>query len=353
MSRILVVNPGATSTKIGVFDDEQICVSKSIDHQGEELKMFDRVFDQFQYRIDLITRVLEEAGISLESLDSVVGRGGLLKPIPSGTYVVNQAMLDDLKEAVRGEHASNLGGVIANAIAAPLNIPAFIVDPVAVDELEPVARISGMPELPRISLSHALNSKAVARKVAKEMGQKYSDMNFIVAHMGSGITISAHKNGRAIDVNTNQDEGPFAPDRCGSLPAWSLIKLCYSGKYTEQELIKKTLGSGGMFAYLGTKDIREAKKMAEAGNEQAQIVLNAMVYQVCKEIGAMSAVLYGKVDRIIITGGIAHNIFITDEIKERVGYIAPVVIIPGEEELESLAAGALRVLKGEEEPCVY
>ena len=353
MSRILVVNPGATSTKIGVFDDEQICVSKSIDHQGDELKMFDRVFDQFQYRIDLITRVLEEAGISLDSLDSVVGRGGLLKPIPSGTYAVNQAMLDDLKEAARGEHASNLGGVIANAIAAPLNIPAFIVDPVAVDELDPVARISGMPELPRISLSHALNSKAVARKVAKEMGEKYSDVNFIVAHMGSGITISAHKNGRAIDVNTNQDEGPFAPDRCGSLPAWSLIKLCYSGKYTEQELIKKTLGAGGIFAYLGTKDIREAKKMAEAGNEQAQIVLNAMVYQVCKEIGAMSAVLYGKVDRIILTGGIAHNTFITDEIKERVGYIAPVVIIPGEEELESLAAGALRVLKGEEEPCVY
>lgn len=353
MNRILAINPGATSTKIGVFDDDAVVLKRTIEHQGTELKEFAHVYDQFQYRLNLITDLLAEQNISLDSLNAVVGRGGLLKPIPSGTYSVGEAMLDDLRKAERGEHASNLGGVIANALAKQLNIPAFIIDPVSVDELEPVARISGLPELPRISLSHALNSKAVARRVAKNLGKKYNELNLIVAHMGSGITVHAMKNGRTIDVTTNQDEGAFAPDRCGSLPAWSLVKLCYSGKYNEAELIKKTLGSGGMYAYLGTKDIREAAERGKNGDELASLVLDAMLYQVAKEIGSMSTVLYGKVDWIILTGGIAYSERITNELIERVKFIAPVVLMPGEEELEALAEGVLRVLNGEEQPQIY
>ena len=353
MNRILVINPGATSTKIGVFDNTDVIFTKTIEHQGSDLKKFTHVFDQFQYRLNLITDLLVEQNISLDTLNAIVGRGGLLKPISSGTYSVNEAMLDDLRKAERGEHASNLGGVISHALAKQLDIPAFIVDPVSVDELEPVARISGLPELPRISLSHALNSKAVARKVAKELGKIYNEINLIVAHMGSGITVHAIKNGRTIDVTTNQDEGAFAPDRCGSLPAWSLIKLCYSGKYSEDELIKKTLGSGGMYAYLGTKDIREAAERGENGDELASLVLDAMIYQIAKEIGSMSTVFYGNVDRIILTGGIAYSERITKDLTERLKFIAPVILMPGEEELEALAEGVMRVLDGEEEPKVY
>jgi butyrate kinase len=243
--------------------------------------------------------------------------------------------------------------MLAGGLAQKLGIPAFIVDPVAVDELEPEARLSGLPDLPRISMSHALNSKAVARKVASEMGKRYEEVNLVVAHLGTGVSVSPHRRGQMIDVNNGQEEGPFSPDRCGGLPARSLVKLCYSGQYTEKQLLTRIMGSGGMFAYLGTRDIREAEKRAAEGDEKADLVLKAMAYQVAKEIGAMSAVLAGEVDRIVLTGGIAFSNRIVEDISSRVKFIAPIVLVPGEEELSALAAGALRVLRGEEIPQDY
>ena len=353
MNRILAINPGATSTKFAVYDDETVLVKKMVEHQGDELKHFVHVFDQHTYRTELICRELSDAGIKLESLNAVVGRGGLLKPVIGGTYRVNEIMVKEMEQAPQGEHASNLGAVIAYELAGKLNIPAFIVDPVAVDELEPIARISGSPLLERVSMTHALNMKAVSRKIAKEMGKKYEELSLIVAHLGTGVSLSAHLGGRMIDMVDGKEEGPFAPDRCGSLPCSQLVRLCYSGQYTEQEMRKALFGSGGLYAYLGTKDIRQVKKMAEEGNEKAALLLDALAYQIAKAIGSLSTVLKGKVDRIILTGGMAYAAYFTDAIIERVQFIAPVVIVPGEEELESLVAGALRVLRGEEEPHIY
>jgi len=349
VKRVLAVNPGSTSTKYGVFEGDKVLLKKTVEHQGAELEKFSRVFDQYQYRLDLITEGLAEANISLHSLDGVVGRGGLLKPLMGGTYAINEEMVQDLEKAKRGEHASNLGGVIAYRLANQLGIPGFIVDPVSVDEMEPAARLSGLPDLPRISMSHALNSKAVARKVAKAMGKRYDELNFVVAHLGTGISISAHKKGSMIDVNNAQEEGPFSPDRCGGLPAKMLIKLCFSGTYTQKQLMTRIMGSGGMYAYLGTKDIRAAEQRAVDGDKDADVVLDAMACQVAKEIGAMSVVLAGDVDGIILTGGIAYSERIVDGISRRIKFIAPILVVPGEEELESLAQGAIRVLQGEEQ----
>ncbi|HWR29341.1 MAG TPA: butyrate kinase [Negativicutes bacterium] len=353
MERVLAVNPGATSTKFAVFDGENVVLKKTLEHQGAELKHFARVFDQYPYRIELIRRELMAAGIPMESLNAVVGRGGLLKPLSGGTYRVNEYMVHDMELAERGEHASNLGAVIAYELAEQLKIPAFIVDPVSVDELEPVARISGSPWFERVSMTHALNMKAVARKVATEIGKKYDAANLVVAHLGTGVSLSVHSGGRMIDMVDGKDEGPFAPDRCGGVPCSQLVKLCYSGKYTEQEVRVGLFGSGGLYGYLGTKDIRQVKKMADEGNEEAALLLNALPYQVAKYIAAMASVLKGKVDRIVLTGGMAYAPYLVEAIIERVEFIAPVVVVPGEEELESLAAGALRVLRGEEEPHVY
>lgn len=353
MDRVLAINPGATSTKIAVFDNEIPVLKKTVEHQGKDLQLYSQIFDQYEYRLKFVLQALSEAKIELATLSAIVGRGGLLKPVAGGTYAVNQLMLDDLKKAERGEHASNLGAVMADHLARQLGIPAYIVDPVAVDEMEPVARISGLPDIPRASLSHALNSKAVARKVARDMGKRYEDVNLVVAHLGTGVSVSPHKHGRMIDVNNAQEEGPFSPDRCGGLPARLLVKLCFSGKYTEQELLGKLLGSGGIYAYLGTKDVREAEQRAAEGDELANTVLDAMSYQVAKEIGAMSAVLAGKVDSIVLTGGIAYSHRIVTAIRERVAYLAPIVVVPGEEEMESLTAGALRVLQGEEAAKTY
>jgi butyrate kinase len=353
MERILAINPGATSTKLAVFDDESVVFKKTIEHSTQELKAYDRVFDQFQYRLGLIMDALKEAGVSLGSLKAIVGRGGLLKPLAGGTYAVNKAMVEDMRKAERGEHAANLGAVLAYSLAEQLGIPAFIVDPVSVDEMEPVARISGLPDLERISMSHALNMKAVAHKVASDMGTRYEDVNLIVAHLGTGVSVSPHRKGRMIDVNNAKEEGPFSPDRCGGVPAGALVKLCFSGKYSLKELQNKLINSGGMYAYLGTKDVREAEKMAGEGNTKADLVLDAMAYQVAKEIGAMAVVLSGVVDKIVLTGGVAYSKRIVEAITERVKFIAPVVVLPGEEELESLAGGAIRVLRGEEAAQVY
>ena len=353
MKRVLAINPGATSTKVAVFDDETAVFKKTVEHQGTELKHFARVFDQCQYRLELILRVLQEASISINTINAIVARGGLLKPLAGGTYAVNEQMVKDLEKAERGEHASNLGAALAYTLAQQLGIPAFIVDPVSVDELEPVARISGFPELERVSMAHALNMKAVARKVAFEMDKRYEDVALVIAHLGTGVSLSVHQDGRMIDVVDGKEEGPFAPDRCGGLPASQLVKLCYSGKYTYEELRKKVFGSGGFYGYLGTKDIRDVEKMASEGNEKAALLLDAFCYQVAKEIGALSTVLKGKVDRIVLTGGIAYSQKVVNDITERVQSIAPVVVVPGEEELGALADGALRVLRGEEEPKIY
>lgn len=350
---ILVINPGATSTKFAVFNGEKQLLKKTIQHSVSDLKSFIQIFDQYHYRLELILASLREEGVALDRLKAVVGRGGILKPLSGGTYQINTQMVADLKVAERGEHASNLGAVMAFDIAEKLKIASYIVDPVSVDEMTAVARISGMPELPRVSLSHALNMKAVARKAAQQLGRRYEEVDFIVVHLGTGISVSPHKNGLMIDVNNAMEEGPFSPDRSGGLPASQLVRLCFSGQYSYQELKRKINGQGGVYAYLGTRDMREVEEQAEQGNKQAAEIMEAFCYQVAKEIGAMATVLEGRVDRIILTGGMAFSGKIVAQISKRVQFIAPILVMPGEEELESLALGALRVLRGEEEVRYY
>ena len=347
--RLLVINPGSTSTKIAVFKDEEIIFEETLRHSTEELSRYDKIYDQYEFRKDIIIEVLNKNGIEINSLDAVVGRGGLLKPIEGGTYSVSEKMLEDLKVGVLGEHASNLGGIIANEIAQSIDKPAFIVDPTVVDEMQDIARISGMADIERVSIVHALNQKAVARRHAASKGQKYEDMNLIIAHLGGGISVGAHQKGRIIDVNNALDgEGPFSPERTGGLPVGDLIKLCYSGKYTLDEMKKKIKGNGGLVSYLGTNDAREVSEMIEKGNKEAELIYSAMAYQIAKEIGSCAAVLKGKVDGIILTGGIAHDKMFTQWIKERVEFISEVYVYPGEDELTALAEGGLRVLRGEE-----
>jgi len=346
---ILAINPGATSTKIAVYDNDREVLKKSIEHTVSELQQYSHVTDQFDFRLKLVEDVLVKGAFKLKSIKAVVGRGGVnLRPIPSGTYIVDEVMLADLSDPNRGEHASNLGGILAYQIARKLGVAAYVVDPVTVDEMVDEARISGLPELPRISTCHTLNTKAVARKAAIQVGKSYDELNLVVAHLGTGISVSAHKEGKMIDVNGAQNEGPFSPDRCGGLPALELVKFCYKGNHSEAEMIKKIMGSGGMFAYLGTKDVREAEKLADNGNKEADLVLKAMVHQISKEIGAMSTVLKGYVNQIIITGGIAFSDRIVKGVIDNVRYIAPVTVIPGEEEMEALVSGARRVMLGDE-----
>lgn len=353
LERILVINPGATSTKFAVYDGEILVFKKTIEHPTEDISIFTKVIDQYEYRLRLVLQQLEKENIDILTFKAVVGRGGILKPLKGGTYGITQEMVDDLWEAKRGEHASNLGAVMAYGLAEILKIPSYIVDPVSVDEMEPVARISGLPDLPRSSLSHALNSKAVARKVANQLGKSYNEMNLIVAHLGTGISVTPHKMGRMIDVNNAKEEGPISPDRCGGLPVGQFLRLAFSGKYTFNELKEILNCKGGMFAYLGTADIRKAFAMADSGDVQAGIVLDAISYQVAKEIGGMATVLSGNVECIILTGGIAYSERIVNEIKKRVQFIAPIIVVPGEEELEALAFGAIRVLRGQEEVQLY
>jgi butyrate kinase len=350
--QVLAINPGSTSTKIALFKNETCLWRKNIEHPEKEIQAFLSVVDQYSYRMEQIIRVLQDQDIRLATLDAIVGRGGILNPLQGGTYVVNDYMVEALRRS-NTEHASNLGGILAYYLAEKVNIPAFIVDPVAVDELEPLARLSGHPELPRISLSHALNMKAVARKVAYNIGKGYQEINLIVVHLGSGISVAPHRRGRMIDVNNANDEGPFATERCGTVPATQLVKLCYSGKYTEKEIMTLLNREGGLYAYLGTKDSREVERRLDNGDEEARLVLEALCYQVAKEIGAMATVLEGEIDRIVLTGGLAHSNFITNQISRRVKFLAPIEVVPGEEEMESLALGALRVLKGEEASKFY
>lgn len=350
---ILVINPGSTSTKVALFKEGKSIRHKSLSHPNEEMEKFEKVTDQYDYRKTMILKWLEEEGVELHNLAAVVARGGLLRSIPGGTYKVTEAMIEDLKIGVQGEHASNLGGIIAKSIGDSQGIPSFIVDPVAVDEFEDVARISGMPELPRKSLVHALNIKAVARKAAKDMGKVLDDINLIIAHLGGGISIAPLKKGRIIDVNNANDGGPFSPDRTGTLPVGDVIKMCYSGNYTFAELKKKISGKGGLIGYLGTNDAREVEKMIENGDKKALLIYDAMAYQISKEIGAMAAVLSGDVQAVILTGGLAYSKLLCERIEKRVGFIAPFMVYPGEDEMLALAEGAARVLSGEEQAKIY
>lgn len=352
--RLLIINPGSTSTKIAIFDNEKPVMETTLRHTNEELAPYKTVADQFEFRKNVILDTLNKNDINITKLNAVVGRGGLLRPMEGGTYNVNDVMLKDIRTAVMGQHASNLGALIAHEIAGQLNIPSFIVDPVVVDELDEIARISGMPEIERISIFHALNQKAVARRAAKDLGKPYEELRLIVAHLGGGISVGAHINGRIVDVNNALDgEGPFSPERAGSLPVGGLIKLCYSGKYTIDELKKKIVGKGGLTAYLGTNDGREVEDMIKNGNKEAELVYKAMAYQISKEIGACAAVLEGKVDAILITGGLAYDKGLISWIKERVEFIADIKVYPGEDEMIALAEGGLRVLRGEEQAKEY
>ncbi len=350
----LIINPGSTSTKIGVFEDETLLFEETLRHSTEEISQYASIVDQKDFRKKIITDLLAEKNFDVKSLNVVVGRGGMLKPIPGGTYEVTDALLNDLKVGVQGQHASNLGGILAREIGDEIGVPSYIVDPVVVDELNSVARFSGVPELPRTSVFHALNQKAVAKRYAKEIGKPYDSLRLIVVHMGGGVSVGAHENGRIVDVfNALDGDGAFSPERAGAVPSGALIKMCFSGKYTEKEVYSKIVGKGGFNAYLGTNDMREVNKMVDAGNADAAAAKEAFMYQVAKDMGSMACVLKGKVDQIIVTGGIAYNADVIAALKEYAGFIAPFTVYPGEDELLALTQGALRVLNGEEEAMEY
>ncbi len=348
--KIFAINPGSTSTKIAVFDDLMQVFAKTIRHSVEHLNNFRMTFDQYDFRKKIILDSLKEASIDVESFDAVVGRGGLLKPIPGGVYRVSDAMIEDLRIGVLGEHASNLGGILAREIAkaAGKQTEAYIVDPVVVDELDDLARFSGRPELPRMSIFHALNQKAVARRYARDINRKYESLNLIVVHLGGGITVGMHKNGRVIDVNNGLDgDGPFSPERAGSLPVGQIVKMCFSGKYQLHHVRKMITGNGGIVSYLGTNSATEVEEMIKRDNKKAEQVFRAMAYQINKEIGAVATIVNGKVDAILITGGLAHSEMLVQWVRNGVEFLAPVKIYPGEDEMQALAEGVYYGLKGE------
>lgn len=352
--RILTINPGSTSTKIGVFDNDQLVMEETLRHSTEQLAQFASITAQYEFRKSMILDELKQHEIDLSSLSAVCGRGGLLRPIAGGTYTVNDSMLEDLRKGFSGQHASNLGGILANEIANAAGIPAFIVDPVVVDELQPIARLSGFNLLERHSIFHALNQKAVARRYARHSSKKYEELRLIVTHMGGGITVGAHRYGEVIDVNNGlHGDGPFSPERAGTVPAGDLVDICFSGKYYRQEIMEMLVGNGGLTGYLGTNNAVEVEKRIAAGDGHAKEVYSAMAYQVAKEIGSAAAVLQGKVDAIILTGGLAYGKGFTAEIQSYVDWISKVVIYLGEDELQALAEGAIRVLTGEEAAKVY
>lgn len=353
--KILAINPGSTSTKIAIFDDETLVNETGLNHPVSEMNKFPTTFSQLDFRYEVIMDYLKSINFDINSLDACVGRGGYLHPITAGTYTVNDAIKHDLEIALNGDHAANLGGLLARKIGEQVGCPSYIVDPTAVDELQDVARLSGMPEIKRVSKIHALNMRAVSREYAKSIGKKMEDLNLVVAHMGGGCTTGALSHGKMIDMFNGLDgDGAFAPTRSGAVPVGDLIRLCYSGKYaTVDDMMKRAVGDAGIAAYLGTADMREVNKMIENGDENAKLVKEAFIYQHAKDIGSLSVVMKGKVDAILLTGGIAYGKDITDAIASYTEWIAPVVVIPGEREMIALAQGALRVLNGEEEAKEY
>jgi len=352
--RILSINPGATSTKVAVYENEKPLKVQAIRHDPAELASFKKTIDQLECRKRLVSEFLKKNGIEIKSLSAVVGRGGPFKPLLSGTYRVNHRMLSDVRSGnVQADHVSNLGCLLAFDLTRGTGIPAFIVDPVSVDEFPPVARISGLPELPRRSLGHALNIKMVARKAAKKLRRKYENLNLIVVHLGSGISVSSHQKGKMIDVNNANDGGPFSPQRVGSVPVTGLAKLCLSGKYDYPQIYERLTKKGGLLAHLGTDDLGEVEKRMATGDQKARLIYEAMIYQIAKEMGAMAATLSGKVDAVVLTGGMANSKNFVRKIKNRVKFLGPVLVFPGEDEMEALTRGALRVLNGEEKAKEY
>jgi len=349
MYKILSVNPGSTSTKFAVYEDERLVSLHTIRHTADELNIHKTLSEQCEFRKNVILNRLKEDRFDLSELSAIVGRGGMVRPLESGVYTVNERLIYDLQYATQGEHASNLGGIIAHEIAFEIpNCEAFIADPVVVDEMQEVARFSGLPSIPRRSMFHALNHKAVARKYAKLHSTSYEKLNLVVAHLGGGISVAAHRQGKVVDVNQGLDGyGPLSPERAGTLDAGILVKLCFNGEYSHDEVKRMLVGNGGLMAHLGTNEIPKIVQMIEEGDEHAKIVLESMAYQVAKDIGAMFAVLKGDVDAIILTGGIAHSQFVVNYIEKMVSFMGKVVIYPGEDEMEALAMSGLRVLRGE------
>ena len=352
---ILAINPGSTSTKIALFKNKEQIFTKNIKHSNDELFPFKKITDQFEFRKDVIHSVLKEEGICIDNIHIVMGRGGLVRPIPSGVYAINEKMKADLMDSPLGEHASNLGGLIADFIAHELpNAKAYIANPVVVDEMEDVARIAGHPAFQRRSVFHALNQKATARSHAESQNKQYEDLNLIVAHLGGGISVGAHKKGKVIDVNhAIGGEGPFSPERSGNLPIIDLVNLCFSGKLTHEEVKKMLIGQGGLSAYLNTNSAYDVEQMVSKGDKKATLIYDAMAYQVSKAIGEMAAVLEGDIDGILITGGVAYDKWFCERIRMRVHSFAPVFIYPGENEMEALAMNGYRVIRGETEVKKY
>lgn len=351
--RVLTINPGSTSTKIALYGMQGELWSQTLRHPAEEIARFGRIAEQFEWRLSLILDAMAERGEDICELSAVVGRGGLTKPVMGGTYEVTAALIEELRTTSM-EHASNLGAPLADAIARKAGVKAYIVDPPTVDELHPSARVSGVKALPRISVFHALNQKAVARRYAAQIDRPYEELNLVVAHMGGGVSVGAHRKGCVIDVNNALDgEGPIAPERAGSLPAGSLVELCFSGKYTKSEVKKMLCGKGGVVDLLGTNSMIEVRERAANGDKEAALVLDAMCYTIAKNIGAMAAALDGEVDAVILTGGLAHSEVITDNISHRIRFVAPVEIYPGEDEMLALAESGLAVLRGEREAKIY
>ncbi len=354
MGPILAINPGSTSTKVAVFDGEEAAFVETVAHRAADLAAYARIADQYPLRRDAVLLCLARHGLEPTALAAVVGRGGLLRPVPGGTYRVNARMLEELRAPAPREHASNLGAIVANEIASAAGIPAFIVDPVCVDEFEPLARISGLPEVERRSLSHALNLKATAKRAAADLGRPYEELDLIVVHMGGGISVSPHRHGRMIDVNQALDgTGPFSPDRAGGLPVGDVMRLSYSGRYTYEELFRRLTTQGGLVAHLETNDALEVERRIAEGDAHARLIYEAMAYQIAKEIGSMATVLRGRVDAIVLTGGLAHSEMLRGWLRERVGWIAPLMVYPGQDEMRAMAQGALRALEGREPALEY
>lgn len=350
MYKILSVNPGSTSTKFAVYEDEKLVCRHTIRHSADDLKSFESLLEQHEFRKNLMVDYLAKDGIDIAELSAVVGRGGLVRPLESGVYSVNDKYIEDLKTRYSAEHASNLGGVIAREIAETIpGCLALIADPVVVDEYQDVARVSGLPQIPRRSMFHALNHKAIARKYAAANGTTYEKLNLVVAHMGGGISVAAHRLGKVVDSNQGLDGyGPFSPERAGTLDAGQLVDLCFEGKYTHDEIRKLLVGNGGLMAHLGINDTKVILQMVESGDEKARLILEALAYNVAKEIGAMLAVLHGSADAVVLTGGIAYSKFVVEYIKKMISPMIKVTVYPGEDEMEALAMSGLRVLRGEE-----
>lgn len=350
--KILAINPGSTSTKIALFENNELVFEQVLRHEAEVLDQFKELIDQYGYRKETILDFLKEKGVDISTLDAISARGGLIGPIPSGTYKINDKLVDRLTNNML--HSSNLAGLIANELSKEYGMPSFITDPVTTDELSEIARVTGIPGVTRRSQFHALNQKATAKRIAKQRGLKYNESNFIVVHIGGGVSIGAHMQGKVVDVNNAIDgDGPMAPTRAGAVPVDGVVELCFSGKHTKKEIIEFVSQKAGLSAYLGTSDVRDVQDMIEKGDKEAELLYNAMAYQISKTVGAMATVLKGKVDGIIITGGVAYSNQFVRLLKERIDFIAEVIVAPGEDEMLALAEGALRVLNKEEEAIIY